>query len=111
VLGLTFKEDVPDLRNSRAFDLVNRLQSLGHQVDVADPMAEADELERDHGHRVVTLGEARYDLVVGAVAHAPYRSLSSDEIHALLNDGGILADLKGMWRERELSSSIVRWSL
>ncbi len=111
VLGLTFKEDVPDLRNSRAFDLVDRLRKLGHSVDVADPLADPAELERNHGLSVVDLGRARYDLVIGAVAHAPYRELSSGQLDELLNEGGILADLKGMWRERQLNNSIVRWSL
>ncbi len=111
VLGLTFKEDVPDLRNSRAFDLVSRLSQLGHAVDVADPMADPAELQREHGMAVVQLGEAQYDLVIGAVAHAQYRALSSDELHQMLDEGGILADLKGMWRDRQLNSSVVRWSL
>jgi UDP-N-acetyl-D-galactosamine dehydrogenase len=68
-------------------------------------------LQRDHEQRVVELGAAKYDLVIGAVAHAQYRALSSDELHALVNEGGILADLRGMWRDRQLNSSVVRWSL
>jgi UDP-N-acetyl-D-galactosamine dehydrogenase len=111
VLGLTFKEDVPDLRNSRVFDLVGRLRELGHEVDVADPLADAGELEREHGLKVVNPGGARYNLVVGAVPHAGYRALSAPELEALLDDDGILADLKGMWRDRQLSPAIGRWSL
>ena len=111
VLGLTFKEDVPDLRNSRVFDLVDRLRELGHEVDVADPLADAGELEREHGLEVVEPGGRRYQLVVGAVAHAGYRALSDAELEALLQEDGILADLKGMWRERKLNPGIGRWSL
>ena len=111
VLGLTFKEDVPDLRNSRAFDLVARLQELGHSVAVADPLADEAELQRDHQLSVVEPGSARYDLVIGAVAHAQYRALTSDELHDLVDEGGLLADLKGMWRDRQLNASVVRWSL
>jgi UDP-N-acetyl-D-galactosamine dehydrogenase len=111
VLGLTFKEDVPDLRNSRVFDLVARLRELGHSVDVADPLADAAELQREHELSVVEPGASRYALVIGAVAHAEYRALSSDELEALLDEGGILADLKSMWRDRQLNASIVRWSL
>src|SRR3954452_23554808 len=48
ILGLTFKENVPDLRNSRSFDLVRRLKWLGHSVEVADPLASAEEVEREH---------------------------------------------------------------
>jgi UDP-N-acetyl-D-galactosamine dehydrogenase len=111
VLGLTFKEDVPDLRNSRAFDLVNRFRELGHDVDVADPLADPTELLREHELTAVKPGTKRYDLVVGAVAHDPYRGLSSDELRQLVEEGGILADLKGMWRDRQLNASVVRWSL
>ena len=111
VLGLTFKEDVPDLRNSRAFDLVSRFRDLGHSVDVADPLANPAELQREHQLGLVEPGTARYDLVVGAVAHAPYRALSSEALEGLLDEGGILADLKGMWRDRRLNASVVRWSL
>ncbi len=111
VLGLTFKEDVPDLRNSRAFDLIRRLRELGHGVDVADPLADADELAREHGLAVVETNGARYDLVVGAVAHSSYRGFSPADLEALLDDGGTLADLRGMWRDRELSPGVDRWSL
>ena len=111
VLGLTFKEDVPDLRNSRAFDLVSRLRQLGHSVDVADPLADPAELQRDHQLSVVEPGAARYALVIGAVAHGQYRAFSSGELEALLDKGGILADLKGMWRDKQLDASVVRWSL
>ena len=111
VLGLTFKEDVPDLRNSRAFDLVRRLRELGHSVAVADPLADPDELDREHGLAVVELNGARYDLVVGAVAHADYRTLSAAQLEQLLDEGGTLADLRGMWRDRQLNPAIDRWSL
>ncbi|MEO8175105.1 MAG: nucleotide sugar dehydrogenase [Sphingomicrobium sp.] len=111
VLGLTFKEDVPDLRNSRAFDVVRRLSELGYNVAVADPLADPAELARDHGLAAVTPNGARYDLVIGAVAHADYRKLSSDELENLLEQGGTLADLKGMWRDHQLSPAIDRWSL
>ena len=111
VLGLTFKEDVPDLRNSRAFDLVARLRELGHSVDVADPLADPDEITRDYGLATVEPNGARYDLVVGAVAHADYRELSSSDLEELLEADGTLADLKGMWRDRQLDPGIDRWSL
>jgi UDP-N-acetyl-D-galactosamine dehydrogenase len=111
VLGLTFKENVPDLRNSRSFDLVRRLQWLGHDVDVADPIAPADEIEREHGLKITGPNGNRYDLVVGAVAHHDYRELPDDELASLVAPGGTLADLKGMWRERQLDPSLDRWTL
>jgi len=111
VLGLTFKENVPDLRNSRSFDLVRRLQWLGHEVDVADPVAAADEIKRAHNLNVIVPDDRRYDLVVGAVAHAGYRELPDARIEKLVAPGGTLADLKGMWRDRKLDPSLDRWTL
>ena len=111
VLGLTFKENVPDLRNSRCFDLVRRLQWLGHDVSVADPLADPEEIEGEHGLSVIEPDGARYDLVVGAVAHQQYRELPDSRIAALVSEGGTLADLKGMWRDRKLDPAIDRWTL
>jgi len=110
VLGLTFKENVPDLRNSRAFDLVRRLTWLGHVVEVADPIASPDEIEREYGVKVTEVDGRRYDLVVGAVAHSAYRDLTDEKLAALIEPNGTLADLKGMWRGRALSG-IDRWTL
>ncbi len=111
VLGLTFKENVPDLRNSRSFDLVRRLTWLGHDVAVADALADPAEIEREHGLKVTAPTDGRYDLVVGAVAHDDYRQLSDADLEALMNPGGLLADLKGIWRDRELDPAIGRWTL
>ncbi len=111
VLGVTFKENVPDLRNSRAFDVVKRLQWLGYSVDVADPLADPEELRHEQGLELTALDGQRYDLVVGAVPHAAYRDLSVAELEALLKPGAILADIKGMWRDRALDPSIGRWTL
>ncbi|HEX8842447.1 MAG TPA: nucleotide sugar dehydrogenase [Sphingomicrobium sp.] len=111
VLGLTFKENVPDLRNSRCFDLVRRLQWLGHNVSVADPLADPNEIEGEHGIKVIEPDGSRYDLVVGAVAHQQYRELPDNRLLAMVADGGTLADLKGMWRDRKLDGAIDRWTL
>ena len=111
VLGLTFKENVPDLRNSRTFDLVRRLIWLGHEVEVADPIASPQEIAREHGLKVTEPDGRRYDLVVGAVPHSAYRELSDERLTALVAPGGTLADLKGIWRDRRLDPAIDRWTL
>jgi UDP-N-acetyl-D-galactosamine dehydrogenase len=111
VLGLTFKENVPDLRNSRCFDLVRRLQWLGHDVEVADPIASPEEIEREHGLKVTEPNGRSYDLVVGAVAHRAYREMPDEQLVGLIAPGGTLADLKGMWRGRSVDPSVDRWTL
>jgi UDP-N-acetyl-D-galactosamine dehydrogenase len=111
VMGLTFKENVPDLRNSRVADIVARLDALGHDVALTDPIADGAEASRDYGRAPIVLDGAAYDLVVAAVAHDEYRALGDDALAALVAPGGTLADLKGMWRGRDLPASIDRWAL
>lgn len=103
VLGVTFKEDVPDLRNSKVVDLVRRLQFHGHGVAVHDPHADPAEAEAEYGVRLSdeVLGR-RYDLVVAAVAHGEYRAFTDARIAALVAEGGLFADVKGVFRGRRL---------
>ena len=111
VMGVTFKENVPDLRNSRVFDVVERLIELGHDVTIVDPLADPAELHREHGLGLSTLNGERYDLVVAAVPHREFREMSDTAIASLIAADGTLADLKGMWRERMLPHSIDFWTL
>ncbi len=112
VLGLTFKEDVPDLRNSKVVDVIRRLESLGHVVTVHDPLADGSQAAHEYGLALVPEAlESRYDLVLGAVPHAGYRALTGDALRALANDGGLIADLKGMWRGLALPGDVDRWTL
>jgi len=111
VMGLTFKENVPDLRNSRTADIVRRLDALGYDVALTDPIANPEEAARDYGRTPITLNGEAYDLVVAAVAHDEYRALDDGQLAGLVGEGGTLADLKGMWRTRQLAVSIDRWVL
>jgi UDP-N-acetyl-D-glucosamine/UDP-N-acetyl-D-galactosamine dehydrogenase len=77
---------------------------------VADPVASADEIQREHGLKLTQPDGRSYDLVVGAVAHEHYRSLPDDRLAAMVAPGGTLADLKGMWRDRRLDT-VDRWTL
>ena len=111
VLGLTFKENVPDLRNSRSFDVIARLSELGHRISVHDPLADSADVEREFGLRMYEPDGDRFDLVIGAVAHHAYRGLEAGAIENMVAPNGTLADLKGMWRGLPLEPSIDRWTL
>ena len=111
VLGLTFKENVPDIRNSRAIDLIDRLQWLGHDVAVADPVADRHEVAHEFGIDLIEPDGQAFDLVVGAVAHQAYRDVPADRLAAMVSEGGTLADLKGMWRSASLPAKVDRWTL
>jgi UDP-N-acetyl-D-galactosamine dehydrogenase len=105
VLGLTFKEDVPDLRNSKVVPLIERLRWLGHEVDVHDPLADPAMALHECGqtlHKDALGARGIYDAVLLAVPHAAYRALVPSDIRGLLKPDGLLADIKGIWRKAPL---------
>jgi UDP-N-acetyl-D-galactosamine dehydrogenase len=115
VLGLTFKEDLPDLRNSKVVDLVRGLEAHGHRVAVHDSRADPALAASLYGIELEPAlwgnGADPYDCVVGAVAHQPYREFTADSFARLLKPGGMAADVKGMWRDTSLPPGIHRWQL
>jgi UDP-N-acetyl-D-galactosamine dehydrogenase len=113
VLGLTFKEDCPDLRNSRVEDIINELNEYACDVYVHDPMAEPEEALAEYG---VTLTDwedlPKAQAVVLAVPHASYKTLGIDELGAIMSPDSVLIDVKScMDRESLAASDIELWRL
>ncbi len=105
VLGLTFKENCPDLRNSRVIDVIRELESYGAIVHVHDPMADAAEAKHEYG---VTLKNWE-DLptahaVIGAVAHSTFKAFSADSVGQKLIQGGVFADVKAQADAKALAA-------
>jgi len=97
ILGLTFKEDCPDLRNTRVVDVVRELTDLGIEVDLHDPFADPQEAMDEYG---LVLGQPKvgsYDGIVLAVAHRHYREWGVEKIRRLGRNDAVLFDLKGMF--------------
>jgi UDP-N-acetyl-D-galactosamine dehydrogenase len=95
VLGLTFKENCPDLRNSRVPDIVRELESFGVEVSVHDPVADAEEAIREYGIRLKAWDALpRADALVVAVAHESLRQLAVDRLASLVKPGGTVVDVK-----------------
>jgi UDP-N-acetyl-D-glucosamine/UDP-N-acetyl-D-galactosamine dehydrogenase len=111
VMGITFKENVPDIRNSKVIDVVRRLQQLGHDVDVADPLANPAEVKDHYAIDLAQIDGRSYDLVVGAVPHLCFRDINPERLAALANPEGTIADLKGIWRDHPGTPGLDRWSL
>jgi UDP-N-acetyl-D-galactosamine dehydrogenase len=111
-MGLAFKENVPDLRNSRVIDVISRLQALGHDVTVHDPLAEPDEARHEYGIELAADAlHRRYDMVLVAVPHAAYQALGHQQLGAMLNEGALLADLKNLYAALPLPEGVQRWTL
>ena len=107
VLGITFKENCPDVRNSKAVDVVRELRKYGAQVDVHDPWADRRECLREYGLRPVSrLRPNYYDLVVLAVAHDQFRKLGAAAIRKLCRRNHVLYDIKHAFPAAEVDARL-----
>ena len=111
IMGLAFKENVPDLRNTRVVDVIARLKWLGYEVRVHDPIVDPADARHEYGVEISAeaLNE-RYDVVVLAVPHEEYACLDDRSLRSLIAEEGLLADLKNVYASRELPG-ISRWTL
>ncbi len=95
VLGLSFKENCPDIRNTKIIDIVKELQEYHIDVDIYDPWVNADEAEHEYGIRTTdALQNGIYDAVILAVAHEQFVALGAEKIRALGKESHVLYDLK-----------------
>ena len=95
MLGITFKENCPDIRNSKVVDVVRELQKQGAQVDIYDPWASSSECAHEYGLRTIrTLKPGRYDAAVIAVAHRQFRELGARWVRRLCRRKHVVYDIK-----------------
>jgi UDP-N-acetyl-D-galactosamine dehydrogenase len=95
ILGLAFKENCPDLRNTKVVDIVRELASFGADIDVCDPWVSSDDAKSAYGLELVSEpGKGAYDVVVIAVAHDQFRELGEQGIRSFGKQESILYDIK-----------------
>ena len=112
ILGLSFKENVPDLRNSRVFDILNELKSIGVEVQVSDCMADPDEARREYGIDLVPLEQLKpSELVILAVPHKEYCEGGWKLISRLLKQNGAVMDIKSVLNRSDRPDSVLLWRL
>ena len=108
VLGFTFKENCPDLRNTRVIDLVHELQGFGARVDVYDPWI--DRGEAKHEYAIDLLAEmpapGQYDALVVAVAHDQFKALGIEGLKRLANDRAIIYDITGLFPKNQVDGRL-----
>jgi len=111
VLGLTFKENVPDLRNSRVPDIATELREYGIDPIIHDPLASSDEARREYGIELRPFDAlADLDGVILAVPHRQYAE-QVDKIVAAVRKGGLIIDVKSLLNPTELRGDLLYWSL
>ncbi len=117
ILGLTFKEDCPDVRNTKVIDVLKRLKEYGIIPDVCDPLADVEEVEKEYGVHLTPLsGIHDLDCIIIAVAHEQFKKISSEELLKMYRPQNkdkmaILIDIKGCQRKMEGYKNIDYWSL
>lgn len=103
VLGITFKENCPDIRNSRAIDVIRELQSFGADVEVYDPHADNEEVKHEYGLALIAELNKHYSAIVLAVSHEEFRAVKWNSIK---NDRTIIYDVKGFLDKGEVSARL-----
>ncbi|MFP4555776.1 MAG: nucleotide sugar dehydrogenase [Bacteroidales bacterium] len=111
LMGITFKENVSDIRNSRVVDIVNELNSYGiKQIDTVDPYADSNEVEEEYGFKLKEKPEGKYDAIIVAVNHAPYMQYTNEQFNQLAAKKCIFVDVKGAFLKRK-PKGLNYWSL
>jgi UDP-N-acetyl-D-galactosamine dehydrogenase len=109
VKGVTFKENVSDIRNSRIVDTVKELLAFNIRVDVEDPYAVEEEVHEEYGLHLALKIEGGYDAVIVTVPHAPYKDLDDAYFTSITREGALIADLKGSYKNKITNRKY--WSL
>lgn len=94
VMGLTFKENCPDLRNTKVIDIVNELKEYNVNVDIVDPLCSSEEAEHEYGVGLTEAKPGQYDAIILAVAHTEFKEMGIGAIKALGRENHVLYDLK-----------------
>ncbi|MBQ2350708.1 MAG: nucleotide sugar dehydrogenase [Bacteroidales bacterium] len=109
IMGMTFKENVTDIRNSRIIDIINELKYFRVNCDVVDAYADHDEVMKEYGVDMSKEPTGKYDAIIVAVNHKPYMELTEDYFKGISAENGILVDVKGVMRGK--IKDLTYWSL
>ncbi len=110
ILGLTFKENCRDIRNTRVIDIIQELREYGIEPEVHDPLALADEAREIYGVELYSEPPRGLDAVILAVAHEEYKKLGPQGILKTLRPGrGVIVDVKGLFSPEDFSQTPYRY--
>ncbi|RLD67005.1 MAG: nucleotide sugar dehydrogenase [Bacteroidetes bacterium] len=111
VMGMTFKENVSDIRNSKVIDVINELKSYHINIEIVDPHANHDEVMEEYGVKMLDKVGKDYDAVIVAVNHKAYLNLDENYFRSISTEKGILIDVKGIYRGKINENELNYWSL
>ena len=99
ILGITFKEDCPDMRNTKVIDIIDELKSCKAKVDIYDPWIESDSVKKLKLYSFINnplKSTKKYDAIVVAVAHKQFKKLTSEDYDSLISKNGVIIDIKNI---------------
>ena len=110
LLGLTFKEDVGDIRNSKSAELANKIMKGNFKIDCFDPKANRIDLLKEYNIKIKK-PSGRYDCIIVAVSHKEFIKMRVEEIFSMINEGAFILDIKGIWKKRLSNKHKNLWCL
>jgi len=103
ILGVTFKENCPDIRNSRVVDVIRELESFGTSIDIYDPQADAAEVEHEYKLSLVAKPDKKYHAIVLAVSHDEFKSL---DVKSISHPNAVIYDVKGFFKKEDVTARL-----
>ena len=113
ILGITFKEDCPDMRNSKVIDIINDLKKLDIEIQITDPLVSPEEVYNECGLKLTSLSDLKpCDILLMAVAHESFKALDRNHIKNFIVDNGSIYDLKNLYKKGTFENlGIGHWKL
>ena len=109
MLGMTFKEDVSDIRNSKVVDLIREFESFMVKVDTVDPYADAEEVFDEYGLKLTVKPSGKYDVIVAAVQHDKFKNMNENDFKKWAAKDAVFVDIKGVFKDE--IKDLTYWSL
>lgn len=109
IMGITFKENVSDIRNSKIVDLIREFESFKLKVDTIDPYADSKEVEEEYGIKLIDHPNGKYDAIVVAVPHNNFKKYNEDDFKTWTANKAIIVDIKGIYKDK--INDLKYWSL
>ena len=103
ILGITFKENCPDIRNSKVVDVINELTSFGTEVDIYDPQANAEEVRHEYGLSLIPAVTKKYHAIVLCVSHQEFKKLDWNKIS---HEKAVVYDVKGILNKNQITGRL-----
>ena len=113
IMGITFKEDCPDIRNSKVLDIIENLKAAKISIQISDPIVSPEEVQESSGIELTKIENLKpSNILLLAVAHSQFKNLSKSAIKKLIKEGGIIYDLKNIFKKDYfIEDDISHWKL